>query len=164
MRYQKQISEPLIVKKRKKAVLFSEESICITCGHNQKHLLHMQNDLMQPFLFWSCGSDVPRDKLAKGVILKFVIYFLMTPVIAALVSIYYVHLLMVEFYFDFKWVRLVTAKGQIPLWKRFASLLLFLLGVGIYLLLQFVLAPVLWWLFVPALLYLQPYSYMILMR
>ena len=98
-----------------------------------KHPLHRFNDAVQYFLLWGCQTPaLPNFKDPKTA-LKLMLYVLLLPILGLILSLYLVHSLMQEHYFDYKWVRFALSKYPTPLWKRAISLILVLIGLGLYL-------------------------------
>ena len=113
---------------------------------------------MQPFFLWGCQTaTLPSFKDPKTAV-KLVLYILILPLLGLLLSLYLVHSLMQEYYFDYKWVRFALSKYPTPLWKRAISLFLVLIGLGLYLTAQGLISPIFWVVATPGLGYLQVYA------
>ena len=110
-----------------------KERRCSQCGNTYKHPLHRFNDAVQHFLIWGCQTPSPPNFKDPKTALKLVLYVLLLPILGLLLSLYLVHTLMQEYYFDYKWVRFAFSKYPTPLWKRAISLVLVLIGLGLYL-------------------------------
>ena len=90
------------------------ERFCKDCGKSRKHPLHIFDGIVQLFLFHSCGGTLPSS--GCSLLLKLVLYLLMTPCLSFALSVYAVHRLFTELIFDHSFMRLSISKRN-PLIK-----------------------------------------------
>ena len=131
---------------------------CEHCGKTSKHPMHMFDGALQHFVFHRCDEEVPERPFAK-----FIVWVLLTPVLAYAMALYIVHAFFTELFFDHSFLRYAFSKSHHPLIKPskkklYAARVAFFLCGFITVLCLLVLPPFLWGLLIPVCIYLQGYA------
>ena len=118
----------------------------------------MFDSALQHFVFHRCDEELPERVGAK-----FIIWVLLTPVLAYAIALYIVHVFFTEVFFDHSFLRYAFSKSHHPLIKPnkkklCAARVAFFLCGFITVTCLLIVPPFLWGLLIPLCLYLQSYA------